>query len=592
LGIAWATSTVSCGLCVTGAYGNGKFAVLANDGSGAVVSNSGTYYNNSDYYNGVSLLEITNDAGSNVVEGVQATASVWTNRTAAAANNWRAIAYGNGILVAVAYSGTGNRVMTSTDGITWTSRASAADNDWYGLTFGNGLFVAVAQTGVGSGNRVMTSPDGITWTTRTSAADSSWHSVTYGNGLFVAVGSSTTSLVQGVMISSDGINWSIPSGVPASDSRWWNVIYGNGLFVAVAIGPSSNKRVMTSPDGITWTLRASALDTTDWYSTVYAKGLFVTVGATSSTQNVMTSPDGYTWTLRSGATSNTWRAVTYGNGLFVAVSLDGTSTRAMTSPDGITWTTRTSASNDAWRALTFYNQFFVSVSIDGTVMTSENVLSSYYTSNRVSLSFTTPSDSDLSSILVLKSTDPVGDTPTDGATYATSSKVGASDVVCSYAVATSTAYTCNSTSNTFNGTSYYFKIFTKDTYGNYSSQVLTASTTPGRSITLGTGTDASSTTLAPGGSATTSDTFTLVTDQGTDVLQSVTITFASGTATSTSLLEVTDNAGVVIYGSTTTPSDVTVLPLSGLTVTTATTTYKIRITPKSHVNMPDPSVGV
>ena len=50
-------------------------------------------------------------------------------------------------------------------GDTWTARTSAADNEWRSVTFGNGLFVAVAQTG--TGNRVMTSPDGITWTAQT-----------------------------------------------------------------------------------------------------------------------------------------------------------------------------------------------------------------------------------------------------------------------------------------------------------------------------------------------------------------------------------------------------------------------------------------
>jgi hypothetical protein len=87
--------------------------------------------------------------------------------------------------VAVADSGSGNRVMTSPDGITWTSRTSAGDNDWFSVTYGNGLFVAVASSG--SGNRVMMSSDGITWISRISAADSSWTSVTYGNGIFVAV---------------------------------------------------------------------------------------------------------------------------------------------------------------------------------------------------------------------------------------------------------------------------------------------------------------------------------------------------------------------------------------------------------------------
>jgi hypothetical protein len=44
--------------------------------------------------------------------------------------------------------------MTSPDGITWTARTSAADNAWLSVTYGNGLFVAVAISG--TGNRVMT----------------------------------------------------------------------------------------------------------------------------------------------------------------------------------------------------------------------------------------------------------------------------------------------------------------------------------------------------------------------------------------------------------------------------------------------------
>ena len=114
----------------------------------------------------------------------------WTIRTSAADNNWLSVTYGNGLYVAVANTGTGNRVMTSPDGITWTIRTSAADNNWYSVTYGNGLYVAIGASG--TGNRVMTSPDGITWTIRTSAADNVWYSVTYGNGLYVAIGASGT----------------------------------------------------------------------------------------------------------------------------------------------------------------------------------------------------------------------------------------------------------------------------------------------------------------------------------------------------------------------------------------------------------------
>jgi hypothetical protein len=46
---------------------------------------------------------------------------------------------------------------------------SAADNNWVNITWAPelGLLVAVATSG--TGNRVMTSPDGINWTTRSTA---------------------------------------------------------------------------------------------------------------------------------------------------------------------------------------------------------------------------------------------------------------------------------------------------------------------------------------------------------------------------------------------------------------------------------------
>ena len=49
----------------------------------------------------------------------------------------------------------GLHAASASTGITWTSRTSASDNDWYGVTYGNGTFVAVAASG--TGNRVMTS---------------------------------------------------------------------------------------------------------------------------------------------------------------------------------------------------------------------------------------------------------------------------------------------------------------------------------------------------------------------------------------------------------------------------------------------------
>jgi hypothetical protein len=285
-------------------------------------------------------------------------AITWTARTAAAANGWRSVVYGNGVFVAVAGGGT-NRVMTSTDGVTWTARSAAAASSWNSVTYGNGVFVAVAYSGW---DRVMTSADGVTWTARSAAEANSWNSVTYGNGMFVAVANSGSSRV---MTSTDGVTWTARSAAEANS--WNSVTYGNGVFVAVAYSGSS--RVMTSTDGVTWTARTAA-EANGWNSVTYGNGLFVAV-ANSGWSRVMTSADGVTWTARTAAEANGWNSVTFGNGVYVAVASWGTS-RVMTSTDGVTWTARSAAEANDWRSVTYGNGVFVAVSPDGSnrVMTS------------------------------------------------------------------------------------------------------------------------------------------------------------------------------------------------------------------------------
>ena len=159
----------------------------------------------------------------------------WTRQVSAEDNVWQSVTFGNGLFVAVSSTGSGDRAMTSPDGINWTIQSSP-DNFWLSVTFGNGLFVAV-----GTGDRVMTSPDGTNWTSQ-SSPDGSWTSITFGNGLFVAVSDNFSG--DGVMTSPDGVAWTLQS---TPDNDWTAVTFGNNLFVAVA-SSISGKRVMTSPD--------------------------------------------------------------------------------------------------------------------------------------------------------------------------------------------------------------------------------------------------------------------------------------------------------------------------------------------------------
>ncbi|MBU3691154.1 MAG: arabinan endo-1,5-alpha-L-arabinosidase [Solirubrobacterales bacterium] len=294
----------------------------------------------------------------------------WTSRTPAANNDWLEVAWGGPAgqekFVAVAVSGSSDRVMTSPDGINWTARTSASNNNWLSVIWGGPAgqekFVAVAGDGgaAGSGNRVMTSPDGINWTLRTSPIDNAWWGVTWGGPpgqeKFVAV--SSTGSGNRVMTSPDGITWSLQAS--ASDSEWRSVVWGGPAgqekFVAVA----TSGQVMTSPDGITWTSRTSAASNQWWevrWGGPAGQEKFVAVSSTGSGNRVMTSPDGITWTSRTSAADNSWLSVAWGDppgaipGQFVAVSSTGSGNRVMTSPDGITWTSQTSAGDKTWRSV-------------------------------------------------------------------------------------------------------------------------------------------------------------------------------------------------------------------------------------------------
>jgi hypothetical protein len=233
---------------------------------------------------------------------------------------------------------------------------------------------AVNAAGSGTESAVVTlvpstSNIGVNWTSRTSVADE-WNTITYGNDLFVAVASGVNG--NRVMTSPDGITWT--GQTSAADNSWSSVTYGNGLFVAVANNGDSGNRVMTSSDGITWTARTSAADNA-WRSVTYGNGIFVAVAFSGNGNRVMTSLDGITWTSRTSAADNGWRSVAFGNGLFVAVANTGENNRVMTSPDGITWTARTSAADNEWFGVTYGNGLFVAVAQTGTnnrVMTSDD----------------------------------------------------------------------------------------------------------------------------------------------------------------------------------------------------------------------------
>lgn len=236
-------------------------------------------------------------------------------------------------------------VMTSPDGINWTRRTpSNTALPWYDVCWSAelGIFVAVCSS-IYTTTSVMTSPDGINWTLRTTPVANYWMSICWAAsiGLFCAVAYNGNFVnTDKIMTSPDGINWTIRTS--ATKNELTAVCWSPELNLFVIIDDYSElgipNHVQTSPDGINWTARTSAGDQYDngtwfeWWNICWSKeqGVFVAVASYGPGANdaVMTSPDGINWTIRTANSNKGWADVVWSPqlGKFVAVgsSRDGT----------------------------------------------------------------------------------------------------------------------------------------------------------------------------------------------------------------------------------------------------------------------------
>ena len=216
------------------------------------------------------------------------------------------------------------------------------------------------------------SPNNLVFYTQDSYVNPNFTSITWSPELtlFCAVSSGGTSRI---MTSPDGITWTARTA-PELNS-WNSITWSPALSLFCAVAHSGTYRVMTSADGITWASQTAAA-AISWISVTWSPSLalFCAV-AGDGTNRVMTSPDGITWTPRTAAENNFWRSVTWSPSLalFCAVAGDGTN-RVMTSPDGITWTSRINSQLNSWVSVTWSPELalFCAIANDNTnrVMTS------------------------------------------------------------------------------------------------------------------------------------------------------------------------------------------------------------------------------
>ena len=168
------------------------------------------------------------------------------------------------------------------------------------------------------------------------------------NGLWFVLSGDSTHAIQ-LLTSPDGFGFTAQANPLGATDYPHGVAYGAGLYVVVA----DNAKIITSPDGVTWTSRTSGLAAGALQSVVFAGNQFVAAGNDGTYGVVLTSPDGITWTQHqlpdhvAGGITNA-NELAYGNGTYLAVATQNNGASPylfLTSTDAVTWTKQTTYSN-------------------------------------------------------------------------------------------------------------------------------------------------------------------------------------------------------------------------------------------------------
>lgn len=260
---------------------------------------------------------------------------------------------------------TGNSLAYSDDGDTWFASSLPTSGNWKNLAGGNGVLVAIKYDSIGAAS----STDGINWTSRTMPASRVWESVIYADGIFVAVASNS---IYGAY-STNGEDWTstaLPGAADSTISQWCDITYGRGKFVAIA--KSNNAIAIGTWNGttLTWETDTATLTSDssqiDWVSIAFGNNRFIALAANGQTAY---SFDLVNWNYGSmltvdGSTHMSWKKIRYGQGVFAAIcdtggaTIGGDATTGptqffVTSDNGFDWVIRTAVSNLAWTDICF-----------------------------------------------------------------------------------------------------------------------------------------------------------------------------------------------------------------------------------------------
>ncbi|MFD2257576.1 hypothetical protein ACFSSA_12910 [Luteolibacter algae] len=238
----------------------------------------------------------------------------WTGeapKTLPAASYLKDIVSANGMFVGVGPNGS----VVSYDGLVW--EGNTATNNLKTLTAGGDGFYALGGTTV-----IVKSGDGLNWE-QVATFSSQLNDIAYGDDGVVAVGDGNF-LVR----STDGRNWTQVFPRESGKPNYGKVLYGNGTWLAFQL---NGKHRRSTDGGRTWTPEETSpqgVSDVEFYD-----GQFVALGRNSS---VLTSMDGITWSVArpQTTTSSTYTFIDRAGGKWIIGGVG----QPLSSSDLINWT--------------------------------------------------------------------------------------------------------------------------------------------------------------------------------------------------------------------------------------------------------------
>lgn len=162
-----------------------------------------------------------------------------------------------------------------------------------------------------------------------------WCSLAHSQSLEIVVAVANSTAGEMMLSEDRGATWElIDTGLPGVGGWEW-IARSDALGLFAALRPHATHAIATSPDGRTWTLRATPLFLGGTVIHATAAGRFIAGQTNDPTHNIMTSDDGITWTLRA-CSSRVYELDSKDNLVFAMNRSDLTMARS--EDGGLTWT--------------------------------------------------------------------------------------------------------------------------------------------------------------------------------------------------------------------------------------------------------------